>query len=110
MPSVTFSRIHFFKPKTRNAIVWIICPRGKNDHFAFFQNVVKKRNFTFYEVFIAFLKWTVRPIHLPHQLLFEVMHHLADVGVHFHAVFHQAAGMQHRAVIAATKGFANSIE
>ena len=44
------------------------------------------------------------------QLLFEVMDDLADVGVHFHAVFDEAAGVQHRAVIASAEGFADGVE
>ena len=38
------------------------------------------------------------------------MNDLADVGVHFHAVFDEAAGVQHRAVIASAEGFADGVE
>src|ERR1035437_5206473 len=44
------------------------------------------------------------------QLLFEVTDDLADVGIHFHAVFEEAAGVEHRAVIAFAKGLTNSGE
>ena len=49
------------------------------------------------------------PPGLPGQLLFEIVDHLTDIGVHFHAVFDEAAGVQNRAVIAATVGFADGI-
>src|SRR6185437_3229375 len=45
-----------------------------------------------------------------HQLLLEVADNLADAGIDFHAVFHEAAGMQDGAVIAAAKGFADGTE
>jgi hypothetical protein len=45
-----------------------------------------------------------------HQLFFQVMDDLTDVGVHFHAVFHQAAGVKNGAVITAAEGFADGIE
>ena len=38
------------------------------------------------------------------------MDNLADIGVHLHAVFHEAAGVEDGAVIAATEGFADGVE
>ena len=38
------------------------------------------------------------------------MDHLADIGVHFHAVFDEAAGVQHGTVIAPPKSFPDGIE
>ena len=38
------------------------------------------------------------------------MDDLADIGVHFHAVFHEAAGVEHGAVVAAAEGFADGVE
>jgi hypothetical protein len=52
----------------------------------------------------------LKSISLPHQLLFEVADDLADAGIDFHAVFHEAAGMKHGAVIATAKGFADGTE
>src|ERR1035437_1517788 len=44
------------------------------------------------------------------QLLFEVADDLPDVGIHFHAVFDEAAGVENRAVVAPAKGFTNGVE
>ena len=45
---------------------------------------------------------------LARQIL--VIDDLADVGVHFHAVFDEAAGVQDGAVVAPAKGFADGVE
>ena len=42
------------------------------------------------------------------MLLFQLTP--AHVGIDFHAVFHQAAGVQNGAVIAAAEGFANGVQ
>src|SRR5277367_4909814 len=45
-----------------------------------------------------------------HQLFFQVADDLADVGVHFHAVFDEAAGVQNSAVITSAVSFPDSAQ
>src|ERR1051325_4498156 len=42
-------------------------------------------------------------VSLPHQLLFKIADDLADVCIHFHAVFDQSARVENSAVITATE-------
>src|ERR1700722_16472383 len=51
-----------------------------------------------------------RALRSAEQLFFEVADDLADVRVHFHAVFDEATGMEDRAVVTPAKGFANGVE
>src|SRR5581483_9088060 len=44
------------------------------------------------------------------QLLFEVLDHLPDVGIHFHAVLDQPAGMKDGAVITPAERLADRVE
>src|SRR3974390_2668468 len=45
-----------------------------------------------------------------HQLFFEIVDHLADIGVHFHAVFHQAAGVENSTMIASAECLTNRVK
>src|SRR5208337_3337012 len=46
----------------------------------------------------------------PHQLLLEQADDLADVGIDFHTILDEAAGVQDGAVVSAAKGFADGAE
>src|ERR1041385_1210073 len=47
---------------------------------------------------------------LAEELLLQVADVVADLGVHFHAAFDEAAGVEHGAVVASTEGFADGVE
>src|SRR5260370_37066113 len=44
------------------------------------------------------------------ELLFEITDELAHVGVHFHAIFDETAGVHHGAMIAPAKSLADVVE
>src|SRR5690349_21485474 len=44
------------------------------------------------------------------QLLLQIIHYLPHVGIHFHAVFHEPAGVQYSTMVPSAKRFTDCIE
>src|ERR1700743_1213663 len=51
-----------------------------------------------------------RALNSAHQLFFQIADHLPHAGIDFHAVFHEAAGVEHGAVVASAEGLADGAE
>lgn len=46
---------------------------------------------------------------LPHQLFLKVAHHLTNMRIHLHTIFHQTTGVKNGAVVTTAEGFANGV-